>query len=626
MIFRILLCIALLGLTACNDSQVADSTFPEPQIVESEKRVVQPDKLAIARKEAAELAAQGKLFDAADRLRAVGLDEEAYAIFASEDYKFDAKDHPDPSSPQVSETPSVKHHSMMLNGKKVWFTAKAGHIIAYGQKDPVNGKKDAKAAVFYMSYTRDDLPHENRPVTFFFNGGPGYASIFLHMAAYGPKRIVINAPHMAPKLADNPFALIDNDETLLDNSDLVFVDPVSEGFSTAIAPHTNNDFSDAKTDAEIVRDFVTSYSNKNNRQSSLKYLYGESWGSARVSLAASLLEEAGTSNYDPDPSGKPVKVLAGVMLGSPYLSGKSCDCRTTLPTYAMTAEYFQKPETSWRGSRTVDQYADYIRQFVMQRYFPALETYNAGVSAAEERETALAEAKNEMFEKLKDGAGANALAAENANNEVGSAGKVQVEPAILAKLEPVLQEFRNIAGNQTLTWSDFASGNILTNRPVAADHGDYDARMIADDYLTDWFDDTTLGNGVKDLLPAFLNYFSKGVETVEDWHGNNVARDADYLVKGQGVSADGLGGVADLTLALAADPQLKVMALHGYYDTVTPFFKTEKQLQLAGLDRLIPVHTFDGGHMTYYVEGSRKPIKKIFDEFYTRVPGAPVTN
>lgn len=626
MIFRILLLVALFGLTACNDSQVADSTFPEPQIVESEKPVVQPDKLAIARKEAAALVAQGKLFDAADRLRAVGLDEEAYAIFAPADYKFDAKDHPDPSTREVSETPSVKRHSMMLNGKKVWFTAKAGHIIAYGQKDPVNGEKDAKAAVFYMSYTRDDLPHENRPVTFFFNGGPGYASIFLHMAAYGPKRIVINAPYMAPKLADNPFPLIDNEETLLDNSDLVFVDPVSEGFSTAIAPHTNDDFSDAKTDAEIVRDFVTSYSNKNNRQSSPKYLLGESWGSARVSLAASLLEEAGTSNYDPDPSGKPVKVLSGVVLQSPYLSGESCACHSGLPTDAMTAEYFQKPETSWRGKRSLDQYADYIRQFAMQRYFPALKTYNAGVIAAgKARETALAEAKNEMFAKFTDGAGGNvesdALTAETTDNEV-----VEVEPALLARLQPVLQEFRNIAGDQTLTWSDFASGNILTNRPVAASLGGYDARMIADDYLTDWFDDTTLGNGVKDLLPAFLNYFSTGVETVKDWHGNNVARDQDYAIEGQGVSENGLGGVADLTAALSVDLHLKVMALHGYYDKSTPFFETEKQLQMAGLDKVIPVHVFDGGHMTYYVEATRPLLKKVFDEFYARVPGAPATN
>jgi carboxypeptidase C (cathepsin A) len=602
MIFRILLLIALFGLTACNDTpgQVAEHTFPEvvqpvvkhvdPEPEQPDRKHVDPgpgqlDKLEAARKEAARLKAEGKLFDAADRLKIDGLDEEAYAIFAPADYKFDAKDHPDPSTREVSETPSVMRHSMVLNGKKVWFTAKAGHIITYGQKDPVTGEKDPKAAVFYMSYTRDDLPHENRPVTFLFNGGPGYASIFLHMAAYGPKRIVINAPYMAPKLADNPFPLIDNEETLLDNSDLVFVDPVSEGFSTAIAPHTNDHFSDAKTDAEIVRDFVTSYSNKNNRQSSPKYLLGESWGSARVSLAASLLEEAGTSNYDPDPSGKPVKVLSGVVLQSPYLLGESCDCNTGLPTDAMTAEYFQKRQTSWRGNRSLDQYANYIRQFAMQRYFPALEAYDG--------------------------------AKDNDGN---------VDAATLAVLEPALQEFRNIAGNKTLTWSDFSSGNILTNRPAAANYGSYDARMIADDYDPDFFDDTVLGDGVKDLLPAFLNYFSSGVKTVKDFHGNDVVSDEDYAIKGQRITGNDLGGVADLTSALDVNPDLKIMALHGYYDTSTLFFETEKQLQQAGLDKLIPVHLFEGGHMSYYSEAARKPLKKVFDEFYARVPATVATN
>jgi carboxypeptidase C (cathepsin A) len=358
MILRVLLLFALFCLAACNKekevSQTSTGTFdqPTPPVVESAKvtppagpvvklvttpavtPVVAPTIVVLtaeqtARAKAGELKAAGKLQEAALVLRNAGLDEEAYALYAPADYKFEAKDHPAPSSPEVSETPSVMRHSMVLNGKTVWFTAKAGHTIAYGQKDPITGTKDAKAAIFYMSYTRDDLPHENRPVTFFFNGGPGYASIFLHMAAFAPKRIVVNGPYMAPKLADNPFPLIDNEETLLDSSDLVFVDPVATGLSVPIAPHSNADFSTPQTDAEIVRDFVTSYSNMNNRQSSPKYLYGESWGGARVSLAAWLLEDAGTSNYERDPSGKPAKVLSGVMLGSPISQGNGAIAKST---------------------------------------------------------------------------------------------------------------------------------------------------------------------------------------------------------------------------------------------------------------------------------------------------------
>eukprot|EP01133_Synstelium_polycarpum_P028402 gene28402-34464_t len=376
MIFRILLLVALLGLAACNkentETEVSQGTFDVPPASTAalpieEAWAKEPEQLKqantsaevvialqetpnhpavpvaplsieeTARKKADEFKAAGKFQDAAIVLRSAGLDKDAFELFAPEDYAFNVKDHPaKPSSPEVSETPSVKRHSMTLNGKTVWYTAKAGHIIAYGQKDSKTGGKDAKAAIFYMSYTRDDLPHENRPVTFFFNGGPGYASVFLHMAAYGPKRIKIDAPFMPMKKSDLKFP--------------------------AITPHTDKEFYAVDTDAEIVRDFVTSYSNRNNRQSSPKYLYGESWGSARVSLAAALLEDAGISNFDPDRSGKPPVVLSGVVLGSPYLSGEACKlfglqtpisfnpCNTKMPTDAMSAAYFQKPGASWQGT------------------------------------------------------------------------------------------------------------------------------------------------------------------------------------------------------------------------------------------------------------------------------------
>jgi hypothetical protein len=252
----------------------------------------------------------------------------------------------------------------------------------------------------------------------------------------------------------------------------------------------------------------------------------------------------------------------------------------------MAAEYFQNPKTSWKGSRTLDQYAAYLTQFVRQTYTPARATYAAAIDA--------------------DG---------------------NVDNATLEKLQPALDEFRNIAGNQMLAWSDFIGANILTNRPAAHATGGYDLRMIADDYEPDWFDDTILGNGVQDLLPAFLNYYSNGVATVKDRDGKDVSRDVDYTVYDRIINGEqGLGGVADLTAALAADPNLKIMALHGYYDDSTPFYKTQTQLQLAGLDRVIPLHLFASGHMEYYVESERKHLKKVFDEYYAAVPAMPATN
>lgn len=645
MIFRILLLVALLGLAACNkentETEVSQGTFDvlpastaalpieeagakEPEQLKQANTSAEvvialqetPNRPAVpvaplsieetARKKADEFKAAGKFQEAAIVLRSAGLDKDAFELFAPEDYAFNVKDHPaKPSSPEVSETPSVKRHSMTLNGKTVWYTAKAGHIIAYGQKDPKTGRKDAKAAIFYMSYTRDDLPHENRPVTFFFNGGPGYASVFLHMAAYGPKRIKIDAPFMPMKKSDLKFPVIDNDETLLDHTDLVFVDPVGTGFSKAITPHTDKEFYAVDTDAEIVRDFVTSYSNRNNRQSSPKYLYGESWGSARVSLAAALLEDAGISNFDPDRSGKPPVVLSGVVLGSPTLSGEACKlfglqtpisfnpCNTKMPTDAMSAAYFQKPGASWQGTRTIDQYADYIRQFFVNSYVSAITP-------------AFAKYPKLAIVSIPD----------------------QLAQLDLTKFEPALLEFRNIGGNQALTWSDFFKGNILTNRPAARHYGSYDARMIAEDYSPDFFDDDVLGDGVKAHLKTFMNY-SANAETADISSGVKEVN-SEYAItcgcRGFFNETPRIGGVADLTQALTADPHLTVMALHGYYDQVTPFFLTETQLKQAGLNKLIPVHLFEGGHMFYYSEAARKQMKKVFDEFYTRAPVIVATN
>ncbi|MBZ3692092.1 S10 family serine carboxypeptidase-like protein [Phyllobacterium calauticae] len=646
MIVRILLLVALLGLTACNkentETEVSQGTFDVPSASTAalpieEAGTKEPDKVKpeakpseivivapgtspdkpetrvsqntsdhsttpvtppiappsieeTARKKAGDFKAAGKLQEAAIALRSAGLDKDAFELFAPEDYAFNVNDHPaKPSSPEVSETPSVKRHSMTLNGKTVWYTAKAGHIIAYGQKDPKTGGKDAKAAIFYMSYTRDDLPHESRPVTFLFNGGPGYASVFLHMAAFGPKRIKIDAPFMPMKKSDLKFPVVDNEETLLDHTDLVFVDPVGTGFSKAIAPHADKEFYAVNADAEVARDFITSYTNRNHRQSSPKYLLGESWGSARVSLTAALLEDAGTSNLDPDPSGKPPVVLSGVVLSSPYLSGEACkffgmnSCNTEMPTNAITAEYFQKPGASWRGNRTIDQYADYIRQFAVSSYIAVIKEFPTSTSRTD---------------------------------------------IALTKHGPVLQEFRNIGGNQALTWGDFFKGNILTNRPAAKYHGSYDARMIADDYDPDFFDDDVLGNGVKTHLQTFMNYsanadatdVSGGVKEVNSTYAINCGCRSSFNEKPR------IGGVADLTQALTADPHLTVMALHGYYDQVTPFFETETQLKQAGLDKLIPMHLFEGGHMFYYSEAARKPMKKVLDEFYTRAPVIVATN
>ncbi|MGH6861874.1 MAG: hypothetical protein ACRECY_16615, partial [Phyllobacterium sp.] len=175
----------------------------------------------------------------------------------------------------VDEAPSVMRHTITLQGKTVPYTASAGHLIALAPPDPANPtKKREQAAIFYMAYTRNGLAPEKRPVTFFFNGGPGSASIWLHMGSYAPKVILASDPLISGTSMPSQLPRVDNPITLLDKTDLVFVDPVGTGLSQAIAPYKNKDFWDIDKDPLVLRDFIMRYVNSNNRQSSPKYLYG----------------------------------------------------------------------------------------------------------------------------------------------------------------------------------------------------------------------------------------------------------------------------------------------------------------------------------------------------------------
>ena len=186
-----------------------------------------------------------------------------------------------------NENTAVTRHSVTVNGQALAYTATAGHLTVRRL-----GTDAADASMFYVAYTLDGRDPATRPVTFFFNGGPGSASIWLHLGSFGPRRLAVNAP--SQEMA-RPFALVENAESLLDVSDLVFVDAVGTGLSQAIAPNTNQTFWGVDADAAVFRDFIMRYAMVNNRTSSPKFIYGESYGGPRSGVLAEELESAGMS-------------------------------------------------------------------------------------------------------------------------------------------------------------------------------------------------------------------------------------------------------------------------------------------------------------------------------------------
>ena len=140
---------------------------------------------------------------------------------------------PDDSISDATENAAVTQHSITINGTTISYTARAGHLVTY---DQYSARPLAK--IFYISFTANDVP-SSRPVTFFYNGGPGSSSVFLLLGSFGPRRIKTSMPDFTPPA---PYALENNADSLLDHTDLVFINPVGTGYSTAIAPAKNKDF------------------------------------------------------------------------------------------------------------------------------------------------------------------------------------------------------------------------------------------------------------------------------------------------------------------------------------------------------------------------------------------------
>jgi hypothetical protein len=160
------------------------------------------------------------------------------------------------SLPNAAELTSVTHHQLTVNGTVLNYTATVGHMSA------LSASQAPQASFFYVAYTLDGAAPATRPVTFFYNGGPGSATVWLHLGSFGPKRLDTGEPNMS---GTPPYPLVDNAESMLDLTDLVFVDAVGTGFSEAIAPNNNLSFWGVDADAAVFRDFVMRYATVNNR-------------------------------------------------------------------------------------------------------------------------------------------------------------------------------------------------------------------------------------------------------------------------------------------------------------------------------------------------------------------------
>jgi carboxypeptidase C (cathepsin A) len=409
-----------------------------------------------------------------------------------------------------------------------------------------------KASVFYIAYTKDDVSDlSQRPVTFTFNGGPGSSSIWLHMGAFGPRRVQMGD---AGALLPPPYKVVDNESSLLDVTDLVFIDPVSTGYSRAVPGETPKQFHGIQEDIQSVGEFIRLYATRNRRWGSPKFLAGESYGTTRA---------AGLSGYLQQRYGM---YLNGIILISTILNfqtvefdtGNDLPYQLILPTYTAIAWYHKKLGT--------DLQAD-LRKAVEESEKFALGEYNEALLAGD---TLSAARRSEVAQKVARLTGLSADFVER--------NKLRIELSRFDK-ELLRKESRTVGrldGRFVGIDADSGGSSNEYDPSFAAIIGPYTAAF--NDYVrgdlkfeSDLFYEFITGNVQPWSYRAFENRYVDVAETLRQ--------------------------------AMTQNQFLRVFVAKGYYDCATPFFAASYTLDHLGLDATLHGHIsdsyYESGHMMY---------------------------
>ena len=257
------------------------------------------------------------------------------------------------TQPIPPEKASVTQHVWSAGGRSVHYTATAGNLLIRDDNDKANG------SLFYVAYTQDDAPVRERPVTFFYNGGPGSATIWLHMGSLGPVRVITASPEATPAA---PFRWVPNESSLLDKSDLVFIDAPLTGFSRAVGKGVAKDFAGTDADVRAFERFIVRYITVNGRWGSPKFLFGESYGTPRsAALVAALQNDGVTFNG--------VTLLSSILNYGVRSPGYDTEAVGYFPTYAAIAYFHKKvPQTG-----SLADWVDEARKFARGPYLSALQ-------------------------------------------------------------------------------------------------------------------------------------------------------------------------------------------------------------------------------------------------------------
>ncbi len=466
-----------------------------------------------------------------------------------------AKQEPKPEKLEAKQVES--EGSVTVGNKRIDYKAVAGTLILEDKKG------SGTASVFYAAYFKKGAEAVRRPVTFLYNGGPGSATVWLHMGAFGPKRVVTaDDQHTAPA----PYGLVNNEYSLLDVSDVVFIDAPGAGFSVfADKEKGPKEYFGVDLDADAFAQFISKFLSKYGRWNSPKYLFGESYGTTRSAILANLLQ----SDYAIDLNG--VILLSQVLnmamlIDFPEINpGVDLSYQLVLPSYAATAWYHNK-----LANRPADLKAFLveIEQFAMGDYAQALA---AGTALDPAR-------KHQIAEKLHGYIALPVDYIERANLRING-----------GEFEHNLQLDRGLTTGRL---DSRFSGPTMDSLNQAAAY-DPQSAAISSAYVA-----------------AFNDYVRKQLKYGQDQTYRLFADGAfpawkfEHKQPGSSFPIPGFPNVIpDLSAAMKYNPRLHVMLNSGYFDLATPFFTADYEMRHLpipdNLIKNIETHYYESGHMVY---------------------------
>ena len=462
------------------------------------------------------------------------------------------------------------HHTLTIGGKEIKYTVITGTMVL--KEETADREKESegekpRAEIFFIAYTKNGVKDKSRrPVTFSFNGGPGSSSVWLHMGLLGPRRVVQEFDGDLPR---PPFQLTDNEYSLLDETDLVFIDPVSTGYSRAAEGQKPVEYHGFKKDIESVGDFIRLYTTRYNRWLSPKFLAGESYGTTRA---------AGLSGYLFDRHGM---MLNGIMLISSVLDFATIDFAfgndlpyiVYLPGYAATAWYHDALTTP---HKTLQNLLKEVEEFALRDYASAL--LKGDALMPEERAI--------VVEKL--------------------ARYTGLSPAFLERTNLRIKDqhfFKELLRERGQTVGRLDSRFVGLDRSGVTETPEYDPLLtnVMGPYTAGFYDYVRSELKFEADMPYEILS-----EKVHPWSFKEFEGQAIYVAE-------------TLRKAMTVNPHLKVFVANGYYDLGTPYFATEYTFSHLGLNESlrgnISMAYYEAGHMMYIHLPSLEAMKRDLAEF-----------